>query len=205
MERVPVWPGAHLTVRFSQIAVVCEQVRDGNPGRLSVLQRDDNIDRSGRNRVLKKLMISTAMVAGVLAMSASGKAQEAGVIAAGAPLDIFLEVTTGPNGEPVLSTDEFDLVTGGYYRFNFVCPDAQDDTTGFHFEATDLLANSHLRVVSVGDMELYMQGLTFRAIECDEAGAARFSFYPIKRGVYDLYVRDHSDPPQEAWGRFVVE
>jgi len=35
-------------------------------------------------------------------------------------------------------------------------------------EATDLLANSHLRVISVGDMEIYMQGLTFRALECDE-------------------------------------
>lgn len=134
-----------------------------------------------------------------------GQAQESGVIASPPPVDIFLEVTTGPNGEPVLSADEFELVTGGYYRFNFVCPDAKDDATGFHFEATELLANSHLRVYSVGDIELYLQGMSFRAIECDEPGSARFSFHPMRRGVYDLYVRDHSDPPQEAFGRFVVE
>lgn len=138
-------------------------------------------------------------------VSVSALAQTPGVIASPPPVDIFLKVTTGPKGEPVLSTDEFELVTGGYYRFNFVCPDAKDDATGFHFEATDLLANSYLRVYSVGDIELYLQGLSFRAIECDEPGAARFSFHPMRRGVFKLYVRDHSDPPQEAVGRFVVE
>ena len=157
--------------------------------------------------MIRKLLVHPTIVACLLLLLASAQAQEQepGVIAPPPPADIFLEVTTGPNGEPVLSTDEFQLVTGGYYRFNFVCPDAQDDATGFHFEATDLLANSHLRVYSVGDIELYLQGMSFRAIECDEAGAARFSFHPMRRGVYDLYVRDHSDPPQEAFGRFVVE
>jgi hypothetical protein len=42
--------------------------------------------------------------------------------------------------------------------------------------------------VSVGDIEIHLQGLTFRAIECDEIGAARFSFVPIRPGSYDLYV-----------------
>jgi hypothetical protein len=152
---------------------------------------------------MKKLLMHAAAIA-LLLLFITAQAQEPGVIAAGAPQDIFLEVTTGPNGEPVLSADEFQLVTGGYYRFNFVCPDAQDDATGFHFEATALLANSHLRVVSVNDIEIHMQGLSFRAIECDEVGAARFSFHPIRAGTYELYVRDHSDPPQEAFGRFVV-
>lgn len=128
-----------------------------------------------------------------------------GQVALGAPRDIFLEVTTAPDGAPILSQEEFPLVLGGYYRFNFVCPDAQDDSTGFHLEVTDLLVNSHLRVVSVQDIEIYMQGLTFRAIECDEIGAARFSFHPMRRGVYDIYVRDHSDPPKEGFGRFIVE
>lgn len=155
--------------------------------------------------MIKRPLMRAVVATSLLLVLVSAQAQEPGVIAAPPPVDIFLEVTTGMNGEPILSTDEFQLVTGGYYRFNFVCPDAQDDATGFHFEATDLLANSHLRVYSVGDIELYLQGLTFRAIECDEAGAARFSFHPMRRGVYDLYVRDHSDPPQEAFGRFVVE
>lgn len=132
-------------------------------------------------------------------------AQESGVIGRPPPEDLFLEVTTGADGEPILSEDEFVLALGGYYRFNFVCPDAVDDSTGFHFEATELLQNAHLRVVSIGDIEIYMQGLYFHAIECDEIGAARFSFHPMRGGVYELYVRDHSDPPQEAFGRIVVE
>jgi hypothetical protein len=136
---------------------------------------------------------------------AAPAAPVSGMIASGAPQDIFLEVTTATDGAPILSQEEFPLVLGGYYRFNFVCPDAQDDSTGFHLEVNDLLSNSHLRVVSVQDIEIYMQGMTFRAIECDEIGAARFSFHPMRRGIYDIYVRDHSDPAKEAFGRFIVE
>lgn len=155
-----------------------------------------------RRTALASALFGVSLLA-VAVVSAQG--QESGVIASGPPEDIVLEVTTGPDGEPVLSQEEFRLALGGYYRFNFVCPDAQDDSTGFHLEVTELLANSHLRVVSVGDIEIYMQGMSFRAIECDEAGSARFSFHPMRAGEYELYVRDHSDPPQEAIGRFVVE
>ena len=159
---------------------------------------------------MKKLLIAALAAAGVAAGAVSTQAQdervqEPGVLGSPPPQDFFLEITTGENGAPVLSADEFTLASGGYYRFNVVCPDAADDSTGFHFEATDLIKNSHLRVYSVGDIELYIQGQTFRAIECDEAGAARFSFHPMRRGVYEIYVRDHSDPPQEAFGRVVVE
>jgi hypothetical protein len=87
-----------------------------------------------------------------------------------------------------LSKEEFELITGEYYRFNIGCPDVKDDYAGWRVEVTGLLANSHLRVVSVGDIEVHLQGLTFRAIECDEAGSARFSFVPIRLGTYDLYV-----------------
>lgn len=51
-----------------------------------------------------------------------------------------------------------------------------------------LLKNAHLRLVSVGDIEIHLQGLTFNAIECDEVGSASVSFVPIKPGKYDLYV-----------------
>ena len=158
---------------------------------------------------MKKTLLAALTAAGVVALAVSTQAQdrvqEPGVVGSPPPQDIFLEITTGEGGAPILSQDEFTLATGGYYRFNVVCPDAVDDSTGFHFEAPDLIANSHLRVYSVGDMELYIQGQTFRAIECDEAGAARFSFHPMRRGVYEIYVRDHSDPAQEAFGRVVVE
>ncbi len=154
-------------------------------------------------RTLRSTLTALAVAATLVGPNAF--AQESGAIGPPPPTDVLLTVTTGPNGEPVLSDDEFVLVLGAYYRFNFVCPDAKDDSTGFHFEALDLLANAHLRVVSVNDIEIYLQGMSFRAIECDEIGAARFSFHPMRRGVYDIYVRDHSDPPQEAFARVVVE
>lgn len=148
--------------------------------------------------------LALAMLPG-LALAQDDRVQESGVLGSPPPQDIFLEVTTGENGEPVLDGTEFALVLGGYYRFNFVCPDAVDDTTGFHFESPDLMDNMHLRVVSVGDIELYMQGLSFNAIECDEPGSARFSFHPMRAGTYDFLVRDQSDPPQQVIGQFVVE
>jgi hypothetical protein len=83
---------------------------------------------------------------------------------------------------------EFKLNTGEYYRFNINCPDVASDLVGWRVEVTNLLANSHLRVVSIGDIEVHLQGLTFRAIECNEIGSARFSFVPIRPGTYDLYV-----------------
>ena len=122
------------------------------------------------------------------------------------PTDIFLEVSTGPKGQPLLSASEFKLKSGRYYRFNFVCPDVEGDTAGFQFKATDLVANSHIRVFSVGNIELYLQGQTFRAIQCDEAGSARFSFYPMAKGDYEIAVSvSYSDPPQQALARVVVE
>jgi hypothetical protein len=123
-----------------------------------------------------------------LLLPALAHAQIGGNLAAAPPIDIFVEISTGPNGEPVLSLQEFKLITGEYYRFNIKCPDVAHDLVGWRVEVTDLLSNSHLRVVSVGDIEVHLQGLTFRAIECDEIGSARFSFVPIRPGTYDLYV-----------------
>jgi hypothetical protein len=138
-------------------------------------------------RVLLQIPASAALA--LVMMSASTHGQVGGNLAAGPPADVFLEITTSPDGEPVLSAREFELTTGEYYRFNISCPDVADDLVGWRVEVTDLLSNSHLRVVSVGDIEIHLQGLTFRAIECDEIGSARFSFVPIRPGTYDLYVR----------------
>jgi hypothetical protein len=115
-------------------------------------------------------------------------AQVGGNLAQYPPTDLNLRVTTGPDGDPLLSQEEFQLVTGDYYRLNLSCPDVEGDLSGWRLEIADLLQNSHLRLVSVGDVEIHLQGLTFRAIECDEAGSARVSFVPIRPGTYDLYV-----------------
>ncbi|MGE3718586.1 MAG: hypothetical protein AB7G07_09325 [Bauldia sp.] len=150
----------------------------------------------------RKLLTAGVAAAAIAAVATPVLAQE---IILGAPQDMFINVTTGTGGEPVVDVTEVVLALGGYYRFNLVCPDAQNDDTGFHFEMPELLANAHLRVISIGDIEVYMQGMSFRAIECDEAGAARFSFHPMRRGVYEIYIRDHLDPPQEAFVQVVVE
>lgn len=152
--------------------------------------------------MLRKVLIAGGAAAAIAAAATTAPAQE---IILGAPEDMFINVTTGTGGAPVVDVTEIVLALGGYYRLNLVCPDAQNDDTGFHFEMPDLLANSHLRVVSIGDIEIYMQGMSFRAIECDEVGAARFSFHPMRRGVYEIYIRDHLDPPQEAFVQVVVE
>jgi hypothetical protein len=127
-----------------------------------------------------------------------------GTVVLGAPKDITLEIKTGPDGGPMLSAAEFRLALGGYYRFNIVCPDAKMNA-GFHFESPDLMANMHLRVVSIAQIEIYMQGQTFRAIECDDAGAARFSFHPMRKGSYDILVRNQATPPKNAHAKFIVE
>lgn len=136
-----------------------------------------------------KALLQTAVPAlGLVMLPAPTGAQVGGNLAAGPPIDLFVEIRTGPDGEPVLSAQEFKLTTGEYYRLNINCPDVADDLAGWRIEVTDLLSNSHLRIVSVGDIEIHLQGLTFRAIECDEIGSARFSFVPIRPGTYDLYV-----------------
>jgi len=99
-----------------------------------------------------------------------------------------LTITTSKDGIPILDPFEFSLNTGKYYRLNINCPDVKDDLTGWRIEMSDLLRNSHLRLVTVGDIEIHLQGLSFNAIECDEIGSAHVSFVPIKPGSYQLYV-----------------
>ena len=99
-----------------------------------------------------------------------------------------ITITTANDGEPILQPKSISLKTGKYYRLNINCPDVQDDLTGWRIEMQNLLRNSHLRLVTVGDIEIHLQGLSFNAIECDEIGSAHVSFVPIKPGNYELYV-----------------
>ena len=99
-----------------------------------------------------------------------------------------LTITTADNGAPQLQPEELLLNSGQYYRLTIDCPDVRDDLTGWRIEMPEFLNNAHLRLVTVGDIEVHLQGLSFNAIECDEVGAAHVSFVPIKPGVYPLYV-----------------
>ena len=104
------------------------------------------------------------------------------------PLGVDLTISTTKKGFPSLTPSKISLNTGQYYRLNINCPDVKDDLTGWRIEMPDLLRNSHLRLVTVGDIEIHLQGLSFNAIECDEIGSAHVSFVPIKPGSYQLYV-----------------
>ncbi len=75
-----------------------------------------------------------------------------------------ITITTAGDGEPILQPKSISLKTGKYYRLNINCPDVQDDLTGWRIEMQDLLRNSHLRLVTVGDIEIHLQGLSFNAI-----------------------------------------
>ena len=104
------------------------------------------------------------------------------------PMGVDITISTTKEGFPSLAPSEIPLNTGQYYRLNINCPDVKDDLTGWRIEMPDLLRNSHLRLVTVGDIEIHLQGLSFNAIECDEIGSAHVSFVPIKPGSYQLYV-----------------
>ncbi len=151
---------------------------------------------------------------GALFLAASAPAQVGGNLAQFPPEDLQVEISTSPEGKPIVSKLRFELVTGEYYRLNVRCTDVEDDRTGWRVEMQDLLRSSHLRLVSVGDIEIHMQSLSFHAIECDEVGTFRISFVPIRPGTYDLHIGSVPTPfanasaPREGHhvvGKFVVE
>jgi hypothetical protein len=104
------------------------------------------------------------------------------------PIRTAVTITTDPDGAPKLEPMEIRLMSGRYYRLKIDCPDVTGDLSGWRIEMAALLNNAHLRLVTIGDIEVHLQGLSFNAIECDEIGATHISFVPIKPGKYPLYV-----------------
>ena len=138
-----------------------------------------------------------------------------GNLAAFPPEDIYLQLDETEDGKPVIDTEEFQLVTGKYYRFNVT----SSGETDWRLELPELLANSHLRILTVDDgIEIHLQAMTFRAVEFDEPGKISFSFVPIRPGTYAFTIGRNpiaqglaagTEGVQEeefrAEGRFVVE
>lgn len=114
--------------------------------------------------------------------------QSLGNLAQYPPRAIDITITTARDASPVLRPKVIRLLSGRYYRLTIHCPDVRGDLSGWRLEMPGLLNNSHLRLVTVGDIEIHLQGLSFNAIECDEIGSAHVSFVPIKPGTYPLYV-----------------
>ena len=119
---------------------------------------------------------------------ANASAQSLGNLAQYPPTPKKLTITTSNKGYPVIEPSIIELDSGNYYRLTVSCPDVEGDLSGWRLEMPRLLNNAHLRLVSVGDMEIHLQGLSFNAIECDEIGSATISFVPIKPGNYEFYV-----------------
>ena len=115
-------------------------------------------------------------------------AQSLGNLAQYPPTPKQLIITTAKDGYPVIKPSIIELDAGNYYRLTVNCPDVKGDLSGWRLEMPRLLNNAHLRLVSVGDIEIHLQGLSFNAIECDEIGSATVSFVPIKPGTYEFYV-----------------
>ena len=115
-------------------------------------------------------------------------AESLGNLAQYPPSKISLTITTARDASPKIEPVEIRLLSGIYYRLTIDCPDVRDDLTGWRIEMAQLLNNAHLRLVTVGDIEIHLQGLSFNAIECDEVGTAHVSFVPIKPGTFPFYV-----------------
>jgi hypothetical protein len=148
---------------------------------------------------------ATGAAAALACWIGAAAAQGPGLVVSGPPQDLSIEARAGADGQPIVSVERLTLAVGGYYRLNFVCPEDGASATGFRLSADRLLANAHLRVLSVGGMEVYLQGLTFRAIACDEPGAASFSFHPMRPGDYEIVVQDQGEPPARTVVAVTVE
>ena len=129
------------------------------------------------------------LVGALLGMAGvSVAAQSLGNLAQYPPTPKQLVIMTSQDGSPIIEPSIIDLESGSYYRLTVRCPDVTGDLSGWRLEMPRLLNNAHLRLVSVGDIEIHLQGLSFNAIECDEVGSAAISFVPIKPGTYEFYV-----------------
>tara|TARA_Y100000588_G_C14240230_1_gene919007 strand:- start:1941 stop:2393 length:453 start_codon:yes stop_codon:yes gene_type:complete len=135
------------------------------------------------------------------------QAQIGGNLAEGPPVELALNIAT-MSGEPTISVSQFELVTGEYYRLNVT----SDGDETWRFEADELLQNSHLRVVTINEIEVHLQSLAFRAIEFDVAGTAQFSFAPVRPGTYTFSVGDtpsttrrRADGGRMVTGQFIVK
>ncbi len=154
--------------------------------------------------MLRLLALTTL---GLTLAPAAPPAQVGGNLTAAPPVELHLDLVTGSDG-PQLSATEFELVTGEYYRLNVT----SDGVDTWRLEVDELLRNSHLRLVTISEIEVHLQALAFRAIEFDVAGTVQFSFTPIRTGTFPFTV---GDTPSEvrrrggvgrvAHGRFVVE
>ncbi|MEM1403047.1 MAG: hypothetical protein AAGG55_06940 [Pseudomonadota bacterium] len=127
-----------------------------------------------------------------LLYTAASGAQVGGNLTKYPPNELRLEITSGENGAPILNPQRFEITTGDYYRLTISSDGAgkspRGGTQSRRFEAPEFLSNVHLRILTINDIEVHLQSMSFRAIELDEAGEASFTFVPIRVGEFPMTV-----------------
>jgi hypothetical protein len=139
-----------------------------------------------------KPMCWLAMTGLALAFAGAAQAQVGGNLAQYPPVDVRFDITTAPDGKPVVTPARIELVTGDYYRLTLSSDgqgkDARGEPLARRVELNQFLANIHLRILTISGIEVHLQGMSFRAVELDEKGEASFTFTPIRPGDYQVYV-----------------
>ncbi|RFC63525.1 hypothetical protein DYI37_10930 [Fulvimarina endophytica] len=128
-----------------------------------------------------------------LALVSAGHAQPTG----GPPSDVDIQASATPEGI-VLSPATIELTRGEYYRLNLACRPDQDGDPSLAFDLADFVRDLHLRVLTVDTIEVYLQGLSFRALQCEGEGKVSFSFYPMRAGDYEVQVTDQTEALEPA-------
>lgn len=132
-----------------------------------------------------------ALFLGITLAGAAG-GQVGGNLASFPPIELRIDITTGPDGKPIVEPAELKMVTGDYYRLTISSDgkgrDSRGEPLARRVELNEFLAHIHLRIVAIDGIEVHLQGLSFRAIELDEKGEVSFSFVPIRPGDYPVYV-----------------
>lgn len=144
---------------------------------------------------------SIPLIFGLATMAGSVVAQPAGFTP---PEDLFVEASLTDSGI-ALSNETLTLTLGGYYRLNLSCVASDAGEPEFNFDAGRLARDSHLRVLTVDTIEVYLQGLSFRALQCEGVGTVKFSFYPMRAGDYVIEVTDETDEEVSASFTVTVE
>ena len=118
------------------------------------------------------------------------------------PEDVYIEVSKSEKGL-VVSKTELSLKKGEYYRLNLICKDIAEETE-LSFDLDRLVTNSHVRVLTVEGIQVYLQGRHFRSVQCEGPGSVKFSFYPMRNGNYEVEIEEE-DSENTASLSIVVE
>ena len=150
------------------------------------------------------MTVERAMVALAAAILSLAPAPLAAQPAGGPPKDIAITVSRSADGI-ALSDDAITLAVGKYYRLGFSCVASEAGDPAISFDTSPLLRDVHLRILTVDAIEVYLQGLSFRALQCEGAGSVRFSFYPMRAGDYEVTIADQTDDAVRSSLRVTVE